>query len=224
MQALIRSDDVRSLSLVMGTFMIGFIATYPSPALVRVALVAVATAGISSWLLTRHEALDSEIRSDEAKATSLYSYSPSASQASQASQAPFAMLLHPEASSAVASLSVLSSQGRRASVHGVVTATENVVRAYHAILSAPSAVGQGRASAGTDDLRDRTIDALDALQTLRMETGSRGPASDIARSAEHRLRQLFVRFRQIASNKTRSPGLYGSPYPMDLSDRHSTLR
>lgn len=214
MQALIQSDDVRSMTLLVGTVVIGFVVAGPSPALVRVAFVAAATAGIAAWVLAQHEAVDSVTRKDEAQATTLFDPTSSSS--------PFAMLLHPEASSAIASLSDLSSPGRRSSVHLVVLTTENVVRTYHAILGATA--GQGRGSAGTDDLRDRTSEALDALQALRMETGSFGHAADIAVSAERRLRRLFIRFRQIAGNKMKSPGLYGAPYPLDPRDDHSFLR
>lgn len=213
MQALLfRSHDVRSLALLGATCVVGFLVACPSPALVRVVFVCAATAGVAAWILARHNAVEDVGRRDDRSAGVLMDRGPDGG--------PFAMLLHPEASSAIASLSVLSGPGRRANVHAVVVATENVVRAYHAILGAP-APHPGRGTAGSDDLRDLTVVALDALQGLRMDTGSRGRASSIAAAAERRLRRLFVRFRQIAGNKLKS---HGAPFPFDPKDDHRYVR
>lgn len=208
--------DARSITLLVGTIVMGCVVASPAPALVRVSVVAAATAGIAVWIMARQD-VDDIIRKDDLQASSLYD--------PQKITVPYAMMLHPEASAAIASLSALSSTGRSCAVSLVARTTESVVREYHAILEC-SGQGhkQGHGSAGTNDLRDRTMEALDAIQTLRMETGSHGRASDIVVSAENRLRRLFVRFRQIAGNKMKTPGLYGPPYPLDPADDHSSVR
>lgn len=216
LQALIGSDDVRSLTLLAGTCLVGFAVACPSIGQVRVVFVVAATVGVAAWLLAQHDAVANGVRMDDAKATSLF-------EPKSKTGAPYAMMLHPEATSAIAQLSVLSRPGRRTAVKSVADATEGVIRAYHSILNNPRPE-KGRGTAGTDGLRDATIVALDALQALRMETGSRGSASHVAASTEARLRRLFVRFRQIAGNKLKAPGLYGSPFPYDPRDDQHSLR
>lgn len=224
LQALLVSDDVRSLTLLVGSCVVGFLVTWPSPALVRVLAVGAATMGIAAWILTSHDAEVDAGQKTHSQASTLYQRGGGGGARQTTLLGPHALLIHPDAASAIASLAQLSRPGRRTAVHSVVVATEGVVQAYHSVLDAPARSSMHPASAGTDDLRDATIVALDALQALRMETGSRGRASCIAASAERRLRRLFVRFRQIAGNKLKTPNLYGTPFPFDPSDDHRCLR
>lgn len=219
MEALLASDDIRSISLCAGACVLGFTMAWPSPAIVRVVVVAVATYGITVWILTGHNSLEDDRRRDNMATASLYGGAKEEEPPKEGK--PFATLVHPEACSAIASLSVLSLPGRRTSVRSVARATEGVARAYHAMLSSKVS---SHASPFMDNLRDRTIDALEALQGLRMETGSKGYAARVAAAAERRLRRLFVRFRQIASNRNRAPGLYGAPYAFDPRDDLHFLR
>lgn len=231
-EALLSSDDIRSTALLVGACVLGFTLAWPTPQVVRVVFVAVATYGVTVWILANHTSTEDSRRLDNNTTTSLYSTLPREGDALNALDAlderrkdgPHAMLLHPEACSAIASLAELSLPGRRGAVRSVVLATEEVVRAYHAMLDNRVTLPLSHASPFMDNMRDRTIFALEALQGLRMETGSRGRAARIAAAAEHRLRRLFVRFRQIASNRMRAPGLYGAPYAFDPRDDLHFLR
>lgn len=214
------SHDGRAITLFVATCFCGLVIIHPSITLVRVAFVVLATFGVAMYVLADHNATASSRRMDNSVTTALFT-PPHDDSESRVTPAPFASLIHPEVAAAIASLSTLSRPGRRAAVREVALTTENVVRGYHAILSMH---GSRRASACIDDLRLRTNVALDALQCLRMETGSRGRAANIAVDAERRLRNLFIRFRQIACNKLLSPNLDGPPFPVDPSDDHRFLR
>lgn len=228
LEALLSSDDIRSIALMVGACALGFTLAWPSPPVVRVAFVAAATYGVSMWILAGHNSMEDIRRLDNTQATSLYSTQPREGEgdaiSERSKEEPFATMVHPEAASAIASLAALSMPGRRTAVRSVALATEEVVRAYHAMLDSKVTLPSCHASPFMDHLRDRTIFALEALQGLRMETGSRGRAAKIAATAEHRLRRLFVRFRQIASNRMRAPGLYGAPYAFDPRDDLHFLR
>lgn len=238
MQALLVSDDVRSTALFVGACMAGFIFATPSPSVVRIVFVAAATYGVAMWVLRSHSnSEDSGRRNDNITSFLMASgrkEKPGSGRQKKIKRAkskngPFATMLHPEASAAIASLYPLSRPGYRAAVHAVVVSTENVARAYHETLRPVEAAGvpshpPGAASACIDDLRDCTLVALDALQVLRMETGSRGRASEIAASAEQTLRGLFVRFRQIAASKLQTPQMCGAPYASDMRDDYRFVR
>lgn len=235
---LLASTDVRSITLLGGACALGFLAVQPSPMVVRMTFVALATYGITSLLLERHNAAGMGQRADAHTTSDLFSQSSEGTGARARAGAgarggeptvPHATLVHPEATRALAALAPLSRPGRRAAVRAVVAGTEGVVQAYHAILLLPLSSGDGgrhvqRASACIDDLRDRTTLVLDALQALRMGTGSRGPASLLAASAERDLRALFTRFRQIAGNKLKRPEFMGGPLPRDPTDDHRFVR
>lgn len=228
---LLASTDVRSITMLGGACVLGFLAAQPSPATVRVVFVALATLGISTLLLRQHDAMDDGRMADEATAARLFSPDPSRRGGTEPTKhgrtvhdPPFATLMHPEATDAIASLAPLSRPGRRAAVRAVATATEGVVQAYHALLVLAVTSAPSRATACIDDLRDRTIVALDALQGLRMSTGSRGPASRLASAAERDLRALFRRFRQIAANRLRRPDLLEGPAPLDPNDDNRFVR
>lgn len=227
MQSLIASDDPRSVTLLAGACVAGFALASPSPTIVRLAFITAATYALAMYLVAKHNASSGTVHRNDAATRELsaragdYDRNKRVSRAGPKNKAPFASLVHPEVSAALSSLSRLSRPGRRAAVHAVVVATENVVRVYHGMLSGP---GSNRPRACMDDLRDITIVALDALQGLRMQTGSRGKAAETAASAEHTLRGLFVRFRQIASNKLKAPELFGAPYAFDPDDDHHFVR
>lgn len=243
LSSLFASTDVRSITLLAGACVVGFIFAQPSPMIVRVSFVAIATLGITSLILKQHNTDDDSQRADSATTTSLFGPPGAGASAGagtstrnrargrprprphphgQSQNAPFATLMHPEATRAIASLAPLSRPGRRATVRSVVLTTEAVMQAYHALLMLPTNLAtHTRASACIDDLRDRSITAMDALQGLRMSTGSRGPAASLVASAERDLRALFKRFRQIAANKLRKPELLGGPLALDpLDDVH----
>lgn len=220
MQSLLASDDIKSTALVAGACVAGFLLAWPSPAVVRLVFVAVATFGVTMCLLNKHQTSEDTSHRDDILATSLFK---DRQREERPRNGPFATLVHPEVCAAVASLSKISKPGRRAAVHAVVAATENVLRVYHRLLAAPMSACTHPKSC-MDDLREHTNIALDALQCLKMQTGSRGEASMIAAAAERALRGLFVRFRQIASNKHKSPELHGAPYAFDPSDDHHFVR
>lgn len=209
---MMRSDDTRSIVLFGGACLVGFVIVGPSSRLVRVVLVIAVTCGACMWILSSHQEAENSVRKDDATAIVL-----AGRRDKPDSVSVFATLVHPEATSAIASLSSLSRPGRRAAVHAVVSATENVIRAYHAVLAVD--VVNAKASSCMDDLRDRTIVALDALQCLNMDNVDH--ASDVALTAERKLRKLFVRFRQIAANKLSKQG---APYPLDPSDDRRFVR
>lgn len=214
---LFASDDIRSITLFVAACATGFAVCQPSIAVVQVVFILVATMGLVVWIVSSHVTADNVLRKNDELSTALFT-------SESNSIEPVASLVHPEISSAIASLSVLSRPGHRNAVRSVVVATDNVVKSYHAVLALPEANSRHMASACMDDLRDRSIVALDALQGLRMDTGSRGDASDVAFHAELRLRRLFVRFRQIACNKLKAPHIYGPPFPCDPEDDHRFLR
>lgn len=224
------STDIRSITLMGGACALGFLAAQPSPRVVRVAFAVIATLAITALLLQQHDASAEGQRADAEATTALFTRGvaqPSGvkgqGKGKGKGEVPFAALIHPEATRALASLAPLSRPGRKAAVRSVVSSTEAVVQAYHAVLLLPGARG-ARASACIDDLRDRTTVALDALQTLRMGTGSRGPASALASKADQDLRALFTRFRQIAGNKLKRPELMGGPEARDPTDDNRFVR
>lgn len=204
--------NVRSVTLVVAACLVGFAATQPSLASVRTTCVVVATGAIVLSIVGRRDAADDRGRRTEEGESEVVGPS---------------LSLHPDASAAIDSIRRLSRPGRRAAVQAVVHATENVLRTYHLALLEDSgtATTTATATAGIDDLRDRTIIALDALQELRMQTGSRGWRSSVAASADGRLRRTFERLRRTLYNKGgAASSSSGPPYPLDPSDDRRFVR
>lgn len=227
-ESFLGSSDTRAIMYVVGTCMAGFILLAPSDMVVRTVFVTIATFGACSWIMNAHSNAQSRGGSDEAKAVALFNEPGRHGQIKRSLKTrnkkvhPFATLIYPDATSAIASLAPLSQPGRRSAVHIVTRATEDVIKAFHTLLSTKT---DGKhTSSCIDDLRNKTIVALDALQAVRMEAGSRGTASEIASRAEIRLRALFTKFREIASNRLNLPELSCSPLPLDPFDDDHFVR
>lgn len=207
-RSLFDSDDVGSIVAFVGAVSVGLLVTCPSVAVVRLIAAVLATYAMTTWIVKNHMSNTNDARAYENAATKCYSRT--------SKRKPFATLMHPEATRAIASIATLSVPGRRASVKAVTRATESVIRAYHAALLVEKR--DGHASACIDDMRDKTNAAVDALQTLRMEAGARGRAARVASRADASLRAFYARIRQIASNRLRDPVIASAPYAYDPMD------
>lgn len=234
LQSFLASSDTNAIVLVAVACTIGFLMLTPSEMTVRTVCVVLATYGMCSWIVNSHSNTADNEASNDQESISLFNKAASgrpskqgqiqgqASTKKKKKNRPYATLMYAEATSAIAALALLSQPGHRGAVHSVTRATEDVIKAYHTLLIRGN--DQQHTSACIDDMRSKVIVALDALQGVRMETGSRGEASTIVSKAEKRLRALFAKFREIASNRLNIPELLCSPLAFDPFDDPHFIR
>lgn len=225
-RSIFASDDVRGIALVAGAAFVGFGMSGPSPATIRALVSAIAAGALAFVVVRGHAVAEDGVRTDSDTVEGLYGRIPasgtSSASASVRSKVPVAMLVHPDVTKVIASLAPLSRPGRRGAVRSVAVATEAVMRSFNAaMLTGEGGQGTEGVSAFIDDLRDRTVRALDALQDLHMQSGSRSRAAEIVRDADLALRSIFARLRQVASNKN---GCGAAPYPHDPTDDPHLVR